>query len=138
MFPRISHTRTLLAHAGLSPLLLFFLLPGPSSSSSWAVGLCKMEEFWHISMTGFLLGSGGKEKFNFEIPKNQVLSLFPSSLSQISMGKGERGGWYLKAPAAIFLSLLKQPVSFSNSPTLNLRRQIRSTARPRVARACKQ
>lgn len=29
--------------------------------------------------------------------------------------RGRRSGWYLKAPAAVFISLLKQPVSCNNS-----------------------
>lgn len=46
--------------------------------AQYYVRFCKLEEFWRTPMTGLLLGYGGKEKFNFEIPENQVIPFFLS------------------------------------------------------------
>lgn len=146
-FPGVSHTRALLARAGLSALLLCFPVRGPVSLPLGPCALlghtrafkcleCTRHLAQHrILQDGVFLahihyqvtpGCGCGEKSNFKVPRKPVIFLFHPE------GKF---GWYLKAPAAVFISLLKPPVRFSNFPIRSLRCQIRRQAQPRVANA---
>lgn len=69
--------------------------------------------------------NGCEDKFNFETSNRLFLCFLPPFLR---LPEG-RFGWYLKAPAAFFISFSKQPKSFSNAPTRSLRYQIRNLSK---------